>query len=185
MKLARLLLPLALLAAPAAAQTAPAEGAVTVVLVRHAEKAAGPGADPPLSPAGEARARALAAHLADAPPTAILVTEFARTRLTAQPTAEAAGVAPRTVAARGGLRAHVDSVVAAVRALPAGSRVLVVGHSNTVPALVAALGGGTVPEICEAWFDNLFTLVLRPELPPTLEHAHYGERQPADVCAAA
>ena len=53
---------LAVLAVVAAMMTGGAS-AQTVILVRHAEKAATPAADPPLTPAGEARAGALAQTL--------------------------------------------------------------------------------------------------------------------------
>src|SRR3990172_10984027 len=71
----------------------------TVVVVRHAEKAAVPGDDPPLSEAGHARARALRAALADASVTAVVVSPRIRTHETARPLAPArrptpAGIGP-------------------------------------------------------------------------------------------
>ena len=60
-----------------------------VLLVRHAEKAAQPAQDPPLTDAGSARARALVAVARDAGVSAIITTQFLRTKNTAEPTATA------------------------------------------------------------------------------------------------
>ena len=73
-----------------AAAGAHANGPITAILVRHAEKAATPADDPPLTAAGEARARDLLAAVRDAGVSAIITTQFARTRATAQPTSAAA-----------------------------------------------------------------------------------------------
>jgi hypothetical protein len=54
-----------------------------VLLVRHAEKAAEPADDPPLTAAGAERAQALATALQDAGVTAIITTPLRRTRETA------------------------------------------------------------------------------------------------------
>ncbi|HZI77430.1 MAG TPA: histidine phosphatase family protein, partial [Gemmatimonadales bacterium] len=71
-----------------------------VIVVRHAEKAATPKENPPLSPAGEARAQALLEALRDAGLTTIITTDQQRTRLTAAPLLEAlhlqAQIVPRT-----------------------------------------------------------------------------------------
>ena len=129
------------------------------LLVRHAEKAAEPATDPPLTAAGVARAQALAAALRDAGVTAIITTQLRRTRETAQPLAMARGLTPEVVPiSRGAIAAHVETVVAAVRR-QAGGVVLVVGHNNSVPAIIAALGGPRLPDICESVYGNLFVLV--------------------------
>ena len=129
-----------------------------VLLVRHAEKA-GPTGDVPLSPAGVARAESLAAALADARVTAIVVTPTVRTRATARPLAAARGLTPEEVALGATVDAHAAAVAAAVRR-HSGGVVLVVGHSNTVPAIVAALGGPRLPELCDGEYSNLFVLSL-------------------------
>lgn len=164
-------------AAPAAAQDS-----TVVYLVRHAEKAADAG-DPPLSAAGEARALALAERLADAGVGAVVVTQYRRTGATAAPTAAAAGVEPRVVAAAPGPVPHPRAVADAVR--EAGGTVLVVGHSNTVTAIVRALGGPPLPALCDAEYANLFVLVLRPGAEPRLERGTYGAPDPdgAAECA--
>lgn len=149
-----------------------------VVLVRHAEKAAEPAGDPPLSAAGLARAQALTDVLRDAGVTAIVTTQFRRTRETAEPIAKALGLTPEVVpAGAGGIEGHVEAVAAAVRRHPGGV-VLVVGHGNTIPALIAALGGPRLPDLCESAHADLFFLDLR-EAKPRLVRARYGAPDPA------
>ena len=99
-----------------------------VVLVRHGEKAIEGGSDPSLSEAGRARAQALADALAMTTPNAIIVTSLKRT-------AETAAV----VSAKTGV-------------------VLVVGHSNTIPAIVTALGGPKLPDLCDSSYAAMFVL---------------------------
>ena len=129
-----------------------------VIVVRHAERAdagAAAGAamtaspDPELSAAGKARAQALVALLKDAGVTAIYTTEYRRTIDTAQPLADALKVTRTTVSAR-----EQAGLIEKLKAHTGGA-VLVVGHSNTVPAIIKALGG---PEftIGENEYDNLF-----------------------------
>ena len=133
-----------------------------VLLVRHAEKAAEPAGDPSLTPAGVTRSQALAAALRDAGVTSIITTQLRRTSETAQPLAKTLGLTPEVVPTNpGGLEAHVEAVAAAVRR-HAGGVVLVVGHSNTIPAIIAALGGPRLPDICDPIHANLFVLQLGP-----------------------
>ncbi|HSJ09809.1 MAG TPA: histidine phosphatase family protein [Longimicrobiales bacterium] len=139
-------------AAHAAAQS------TTVVVVRHAEKL-DDSADPLLSDAGTARAQALAAALANADVAAVITTQFHRTRLTGQPMAEKNGLTTITVPAANPLRAHLDGIVAKVKE-HAGRTVLVVGHSNTVPLIVRALGGPDVGAIADSEYADMFTLVI-------------------------
>ena len=152
-----------------------------VILVRHAEKAATPANDPPLTPAGTQRAADLAAALGDAHVTAIITTQFERTKATAKPTADAAKVTPVVVPASSDLAAHVNAVVAAVASRSPGEVVLVVGHSNTIPAIIAALGGPKMPELCDAQYSGLFVLQLRSNGPPSFVRGKYGAADPADA----
>jgi len=131
-----------------------------VVLVRHAEKATAPADDPPLSETGLHRAAALADALEQTRIDAIVTTQYARTRDTAAPVAAERGLKPIIVQAGGDTEAHVQAVAAAVRARRAGEAVLVVGHSNTVPAIIGALGGPRMPPLCDTEYANLFVLVL-------------------------
>ena len=148
----------------------------TVILVRHAEKADDHATDPVLFPAGIARAEALAVTLKDAGVSAIITTPFKRTILTAQPLAKARGITSQVIPiARDGVAQHVQAVVAAIRKFGAGDVVLVVGHSNTVPAIVAALGGPTMPVICEADYANLLVLTADVAGGVRLIRAKYGQ----------
>src|SRR5215203_1108674 len=112
---------------------------ITVFLVRHAEKAAAPADDPALTEAGRARATALAAALRDAHLDAAFTTQLRRTQDTARPSADAAGLALRVVGVGRDAASHAAAVADSVRALASGSTALVVGHSNTIPAIVTAL----------------------------------------------
>jgi broad specificity phosphatase PhoE len=145
-----------------------------VVLVRHAERAAEPKDDPGLTEAGAARARALAAALADAGVTAIITSDRRRTRDTAAPLAAARAIAPEIVAAGG--NAHAEAVAAAVRTHRDGA-VLVVGHSNTVPAIIAALGGPQMPNLCDGAYADLFILTPRTA-GASLVRSKYGAPDP-------
>lgn len=133
---------------------AAAQEATTVFVVRHAERASGE-ADSPLSDIGRTRATALAHTLSAARITAIFTSQFKRTQETAAPLAAATGVTAQTVDAR-----DQEALVKAIAALPAGSRVLVVSHSNLVPVIVTRLSGQPVPEMTEAEFDWLYQVAM-------------------------
>jgi broad specificity phosphatase PhoE len=150
----------------------------TVIVVRHAEKSAEPANDPSLTAVGEARARALLAAVRDAGISAIITSQFARTKATAAPIAAALGLTPEVVptsADPNSARVTADAIRAHV-----GQTVLVVGHSNTVPFIIDALGAKEPAPICDSAHDNLYIVTLRPNAKPTLLHAKYGERTPDD-----
>ena len=63
----------------------------------------------------------------------------------------------------GGPLAHVDQVVADIKAQPEGTVAIVVSHSNTVGPILAGLGGGTIDPIAESEFDKLFVLFDPPK----------------------
>jgi broad specificity phosphatase PhoE len=179
-----LLRPLLLLGSLLAAAPLAAQDSTVVVIVRHAEKAVVDPSnnDPPLSEGGAARAVALRQALDGMHFHAVIATDRQRTQATAAPTTQAHGLTPEIVSLRYG-PAHVDSVAAAVRR-HAGHTVLVVGHSNTVPRIVHALGGPHLPDLCEPQFSNLFVMVLKPGAEPRYERRTYGAPDPqgADVC---
>lgn len=171
----RLLRLAAVAAALLAAAPAAAQDSTVVILVRHAEKAAVEGNDPPLSEAGQARARVLAEVLADVHVDAVVASERQRTQLSARPLTEARGLTPEIIGLGAG---HVDSVAAAVRR-HAGHTVLVVGHSNTVPRIIHALGGPHLADLCEPEFAHLYVLVLKDGAEPRLDQRTYGTPDPA------
>jgi broad specificity phosphatase PhoE len=167
-----LLASLALLFAASPLHAAAADAAlVQVVLVRHAEKAAAPPGDPGLTEEGKQRALALADALQAAGIRRIVTSDYARTRETAAPLATQLNIEPVAVANAGDIDAHVREVVRAVHAGP--GPVLVVGHSNTVPAIILALGGPPVPPIDDDHYDRLYVLSERDGT-PLLVQARYG-----------
>ncbi len=156
--------------------------ATTVIVVRHAEKAAQPAADPPLTAAGRARAQALAAALQSAEVTAVVTTQFARTKATAAPTADEFHLTAVVVPATSPVSDHARAVAAAVMQ-HAGGTVLVVGHSNTVAAIVAALGAPKPAELCDAEYDAMFVVTVRADGRATVIKARYGKATPvAEGC---
>ncbi|GAA0654611.1 SixA phosphatase family protein [Brevundimonas lenta] len=166
-----------LLAAALSLLTAGSAMAQTVYIVRHAEKADA-SADPVLSPAGEARAGALAAVMADTHPSLILVTPLQRTQLTAAPTAEYHSLTPEAVPFDGGAQGQADVIAARVAALPDDTTVLIVGHSNTVPLIVRALGFGAAADMPECEYDRMTVVTINGEI-VTGDVSRYGE---ATVC---
>lgn len=151
-----------------------------MILVRHAERAAAPPGDPVLTPEGTQRAKDLLAALAGARVTTVITTHLQRTTLTAQPVLEAIGKAPIVVPVRGPTAAHIEVVAATVRGRPAGDVVLVVGHSNTIPGILAALGGPKLPDLCDTQYASLFVLQFGGNGPPSFIHAKYGAADPPD-----
>lgn len=137
------------LPAPSSAQDAP----VVIYLVRHAERAEDGTNNPHISEAGRARAAALAALLADAGVTRMHTTDLHRTRETGAPLAEALGLELEVYDAR-----DLPGLAARLRASP--GRHVVLGHSNTTPALAAALGGESHGEIAEDEYDRLYVLFI-------------------------
>lgn len=170
-----LLLPVLLLScasspAPTAATVgshADAPGAMTFILVRHAEKAADGSDDPPLTEAGRTRAQALAARLSTAPITAVYTTPFQRTRQTATPTAQEHGLPLVTYDAK----QPAGDFGVQLQSRHAGQTVLVVGHSNTVPGIAAALCRCQVAPMSEAEYDRLITVRIAPDGTATLQEA--------------
>jgi broad specificity phosphatase PhoE len=139
----------------AAATAAPV---TTVILVRHAERATEPANDPVITAEGQDRARRLLQVVKDAGVNAILTTQFQRTKLTAQPVAEALGLTPEVVAASG--QSHPAEVAKHIREKLSGKTVLVVGHSNTINAIAAALGAAHPGVIEDSVYDNLYVVTL-------------------------
>lgn len=154
--------------------------ASTVVLVRHAEKAA-PSGDPDLSEAGRRRAGELAQALQRFGLSTILVTQYRRTAQTAEPTGATQHVTPQAVPAGADVASHARDVAAALRRAPAGTAALVVGHSNTLGPIIAALGGPEIPDLCDGEYATVLVLELLPAGAPRLLLASYGTPDPADA----
>ena len=120
----------------AAIAVQPAVAAETVYVVRHLQKAEG--ADPPLSTEGAANAQLLAQRLANSGIKAIFATPTRRAMETAEPLAKALGLHVTSYDPR-----DPAALIEAVSAVDGAA--LIVGHSNTVPDIVARLGGTAVP----------------------------------------
>lgn len=147
--LSALCLPLAM----AGCVSAPVASGHTYLLVRHAEKASDDPRDPSLSSAGADRARRIAGSLHGLPLRAVYATAYRRTQQTAEPAARDHDLRVHTYDAN----ASPEAVAAQLRALPAGM-VLVVGHSNTIPQLAAALCVCTVAPIADNEFRRRITV---------------------------
>jgi phosphohistidine phosphatase SixA len=135
-----------------------------VVIVRHGEKAANGGSDPDLSSAGRARADALARILKDSGIVAIFTTEFKRTQETAAPTATSVHVTPAVVPAK-----DTASLVARLHLLSGNA--LVVGHGDTIPNIIKALGISVPVNIPDADYSELLIVTLGDK--PQLFRLHY------------
>lgn len=176
LRLARFSLALAALAPSTKTATAQA-----VVVVRHAEKASETERDPVLSPAGEARAAALDSAVSGLRFSAIIVTPFQRTRQTAAVVARRNGLTPIEVpVGSGGVAAHALAV--ATEAARHTGNVLVVGHSNTVGEIVAALGGSRdIGDLCDSEYQSLI-IVLR-NAPDATVRTRFGAANPTHLPA--
>jgi broad specificity phosphatase PhoE len=141
---------------------------VSFVVVRHAEKA-GDGKDPPLSTAGQARAIALADALRDAPLRAAYATAYQRTQATAAPAARAHALEVTTYDAN----RPAGEFAAQLRRDHREGSVLVVGHSNTVPALAAALCACDVAPMGDAEFDRRLVITVDARGDATLREERY------------
>ena len=134
---------------------------MTVIVIRHAEKQLGTIADPPLTTEGEARAERLALMFGEQgtggrPITAVIASEARRAQQTAAPLARRLGIAVTTVPAR-----DEPELLALLGRQPQGSAALVVGHSNTVPEIVAALTRGKVrPTVSDDDYGSMFIVTV-------------------------
>ena len=121
--------------------------------------------DPSLSEIGQARAQRLARSLEDAPVTAVYATAYRRTQETALPTAAAHGRDVGTYDAR----QPAGAFAAEVRAARRSGTILIVGHSNTVPAIAAALCGCAVAPMREDEYDRRIGIRIGADGAATLE----------------
>ena len=146
--------------------SAPAYAQRAVILVRHAEKVDN-SKDAALSPAGEQRAAALAKMLADAGVTSIYTSQYQRTIRTAEPLARLLKIRPESGTIATG------ELVARLKRDHAQGVVLVVGHSDSVPAIIKALGAGEPITIGDTDYSNLFIVTPRDGAAPVLLRLRY------------
>lgn len=144
----------------------------TIVLVRHADRV--PNQDA-LTSAGAARAKELAHVIARAGIAGVYCTKTVRSRKTAEPAAESLKLAPVELDP-----SDTDGLVKKVLTDHRGKTVLVVGHSNTIPRIIAAAGGPTVDEPKDDDFDDLYVLTIGAGATPEVRLAplQYGAGTP-------
>jgi phosphohistidine phosphatase SixA len=139
----------------------------TVVVIRHAEKELGSAADPTLSSEGEARAALLANMFGDVKGAgrldAIYTSAALRNRLTAAPLAGRLGILP-TVAPSDDPKGLAHRVLRD----NSGRRVMIIGHIDTVPEIVAALSGRSdIPSMDEKEYGVMYVVTV-----PRIGHAN-------------
>ena len=168
----------------------------TVLVIRHAERADGTPNSNLLDPEGLVRAQALVGVLSDADVAAIYTTDYCRTAQTGQFLAIELGL-PLNVQQSGDPQAGLDNcepeITVPISNVPSGvgtpaqmaeyvvsehanQSVLIVGHSPTVPQMVAALGNGAFGPIGPVDnYDHMFIVELREWYgSPHLIKAQYG-----------
>jgi len=131
----------------------------TIVLVRHAEKVMGTIEDPPLAAEGVRRAERLAQMFGDVKGgnglDAIYVSDTKRSQQTAAGLASRLGMKPVVYPA-----ADVEGTARRLLREHRGGRALIVGHGDTVPALVQKLSGQAVPGIPEDEYDDVYVVTV-------------------------
>lgn len=137
-----------------------------IYLVRHAEKTTAK-EDPALTTAGQERARQLARLLHDAGITHIYSTDTQRTRLTAKPLADRLNLDIIPYDAK--------NMLDLINGIKTKQRILVVGHSNTTPALVRMLGGDPGTPITEDEYDRVYTIHRNEKKQVTVSQLRYGQ----------
>jgi broad specificity phosphatase PhoE len=136
----------------------------TIILVRHAEQNLTGGmmdGDPPLNEAGTQRAQALASVLKDAGLRAIYVSQYARAQQTAEPLARSLGLKTEVVA-----KDDLKALTERLKAHEGQGAVLVVGHSDTIPALLKAWGHPEPVSIEKTEFNSVWFVVPRTDGAP-------------------
>ena len=136
------------------------QATTTIIFVRHAEQTSHDEADPSLSEAGKRRVAELTRQLEFADVVqgidAIYSTELKRSTETAQPLAERLDLPINIYEID-----DTETVLAEILKAYKGKVILVVGHSNTVPELIANLGASkNVPPIEPDEFDNIYIISI-------------------------
>lgn len=145
-------------------ETAAATAQKAVFVVRHGEKISND--DERLTEAGKARGERLAKLLGDADIAAIYSTDTERTLGTARPLAGARSLEVK-------IYDKTASLAEKIREENTRHAVLVVGHSNTVPELLKALGCSEPVSIAADEYDNLFIVVPTGNGPAALLRLRY------------
>ena len=133
-----------------AASAATAGEGPAIYVMRHLNTPEGE-RDPDLTAAGQESAHALVRWFEGKPLAAIYVSDYKRTRQTAQQIAAARGITVQIYDP-----SDTPALVARLRAET--GPVLVVGHSNTVPDIVEQLGGERPGPLEHADFGDIWTI---------------------------
>ncbi|RNC85370.1 MAG: phosphoglycerate mutase [Balneola sp.] len=151
-----ILLSLFILAGSSALQAFQIES-TTLIFVRHAEKASDGTRNPPLDEKGEKRASNLYKSLSDFDIKAVFSTPYKRTEMTAKPTADSLDLEINTYGFEN-IEQFLENIIVEYR----GGAVLIVGHSNTTPALVnMVLGSKEYEQIDESQYGDMFIVTTK------------------------
>jgi broad specificity phosphatase PhoE len=136
------------------------QATTTIIFVRHAEKADSPPEDPDLSEQGEQRVAELTRQLVDADVVAgidaIYSTPYRRTMETARPLSEVLNLPINRYDPDDN-----EAVLETILKTHKGKIILVVGHSDTIPGLIADLGASKkVPPIDDMEYDNIYVISI-------------------------
>jgi broad specificity phosphatase PhoE len=152
----------------------------TIILVRHAEEDR-TREEIPLTDAGAKRAKDLAWALQNVKIDVVFSTDTVRTKNTARPMAETKGITPKmyTYKTYEELQPFLDSILKNYR----GKTVLISGHSDDVPAMLAMLRkdfgkGENVRIIDKPVYDNLFIVFVPPKGQVVVLNLKYGQSTP-------
>lgn len=140
-------------------QTANAQKAVKVWIVRHAEKLAvdPQDKDPELSEDGKERAQALMKELRGKKIDSIFATDYKRTKLTGFPLADKIGISVKTYDP-----AQIKVLAKQWASNSKGKNLLIIGHSNTVLEIIEAFGGKRpMKALTDDDYDYIFELTVK------------------------
>lgn len=148
----------------------PIESSATIFIVaRHAEKEEN-GNNPALTPKGQMRARLIPQILAAEGLDFIFSTSFRRTMETAFPSQKAFGIPiqiyNQTVALTTMLQTKQEFV---------DKKILIIGHSNTVPEIITQLGGPNNIDIGHEDYSNLFFIHYQENQKTNFLHLKFGQ----------
>lgn len=127
----------------------------TLIFVRHAERAEDGTRNPPISEEGQKRAVNLYQALSEYDIKAIYSTPYKRTQMTAKPTADSLGLEVQEYGFEG-----IQDFLASLIIEHEGAAVLIVGHSNTTPALTnMVLGEEKFEQLEESAYGDIFIVM--------------------------
>jgi broad specificity phosphatase PhoE len=139
-----------------------------IFISRHGERISRTDDASKLSKEGLRRAKALSRLLASVPLKAVYCTEYDLSRQTAEPSASDHGLKPVVMPYE-----DVQGLAKLLHALPPSADVLVIGHSDTIPELLTALGAKDKVEIRALDFGNLFIVAPSTTGDARVHRLHY------------